>query len=126
MSLTDSTVAVMLPTSDPERAQKFYAEQLGLPYVGTDPEGGLMFQLSGAQLVLLHRPDEKPLGSTAMSFRVSDLEQEIADLEGRGVTFEDYDLPGLKTENHIATMGDTKAAWLLDPDGNVLCVHQPG
>jgi len=42
------------------------------------------------------------------------------------VTFEDYDMPGLKTENHVATMGDERAAWFLDPDGNVICVHQTG
>jgi catechol 2,3-dioxygenase-like lactoylglutathione lyase family enzyme len=124
MSLNDSSVSVMLPISDPDRAQKFYTDQLGLPYEGTNPMGELMYRLAGAQLMLLPRPDEKPLGSTALSFEVADVEQEITDLEGRGVTFEDYDLPGLKTENHIASMGDEKAAWLLDPDGNVLCLHQ--
>jgi catechol 2,3-dioxygenase-like lactoylglutathione lyase family enzyme len=117
----------MLPISDADRAQKFYTDQLGLPYRGTNPEGSLMYALSGGtQLMLLPRPDEKPLGSTAMSFEVGNLESEIADLEARGVTFEDYDMPGMKTEGHIATMGDEKAAWFLDPDGNVLCVHQGG
>jgi hypothetical protein len=61
-----------------------------------------------------------------MSFEVDDLESEIADLESRGVTFEDYDLPDLKTENHVATMGDEQAAWFMDPDGNILCVHHTG
>jgi catechol 2,3-dioxygenase-like lactoylglutathione lyase family enzyme len=127
MSLNDSSVSVMLPISDPDRAQKFYTDQLGLPYQGTNLEGSLMYRLSGGtQLMLLPRPDEKPLTSTAMSFEVGDLEKEIADLEARGVTFEDYDMPGMKTEGHIATMGDEKAAWFLDPDGNVLCVHQDG
>jgi catechol 2,3-dioxygenase-like lactoylglutathione lyase family enzyme len=126
MSLNNSTVAVMLPVSDTERAQKFYTDQLGLPYTGVNEMGEVSYQLAGGtQLVLLPRPDEKPLSSTAMSFQVGDVEQEIADLEGRGVTFEDYDLPGLKTENHIATTGGEKAAWFLDPDGNVICVHQP-
>ena len=127
MSLNDSSVAVMLPISDPDRAQKFYSDQVGLPYSGINELGEHRFRLGGgAELVLLPRPDEKPLASTAMAFEVGDVEQEIADLEARGVTFEDYDLPGLKTEHHIATMGGEKAAWFLDPDGNVLCVHQPG
>jgi catechol 2,3-dioxygenase-like lactoylglutathione lyase family enzyme len=124
MSLNDSTVAVMLPISDPDRSRKFYAEQLGLPFEGSNDQGEQQFRLAGgAQLVLLPRPDEKPLGSTAMSFEVADLDAEIAELESRGVAFEDYDLPGLKTENHIATQGSLRAAWFLDPDGNVLCVH---
>jgi catechol 2,3-dioxygenase-like lactoylglutathione lyase family enzyme len=124
MSLNDSSVAVMLPISDPDRAQKFYSDQLGLPFEGTNELGELMFRLAGdAELVLLPRPGQKPLASTAMSFQVDDLEREVADLESRGVTFEDYDLPDLKTENHIATIGNETAAWFLDPDGNVLCVH---
>jgi catechol 2,3-dioxygenase-like lactoylglutathione lyase family enzyme len=125
MSLNDSAVAVMLPIGDADRAQKFYTDQLGLPFRGTNEEGSLMYALSGgAQLMLLPRPDEKPLTSTAMSFEVDDLEHEIAELEGRGVRFEDYDVPGMKTEGHIATTGSERAAWFLDPDGNVLCVHE--
>lgn len=125
MSLTSSSIAVMLPITDPDRAQKFYTDQLGLPYEGTNQMGELMYRLAGgAELVLLPRPDERPLHSTAMSFEVGDLEAEIADLESRGVQFEDYDLPGLKTEHHIASTGEDRAAWFLDPDGNVLCVHQ--
>ena len=127
MSLNDSSVAVMLPISDQDRARKFYTDQLGLPFDGVNEQGELSYRLaSGVQLVLLPRPDQKPLASTAMSFEVTDLDAEIADLEGRGVAFEDYDLPGLKTENHIATQGSLRAAWFLDPDGNVLCVHQTG
>ena len=49
---------------------------------------------------------------------------EISDLESRGVTFEDYDMPGIKTVDHIAEMGEDKAAWFTDPDGNILCLHQ--
>jgi catechol 2,3-dioxygenase-like lactoylglutathione lyase family enzyme len=127
MSLDASAVSVMLPMADADRSQKFYTDQLGLPYKGTNEEGSLMYALSGGtQLLLLPRPDEKPLSSTAMSFEVSDIEKEIAELEQRGVRFEDYDVPGVKTQGHIATMGDERAAWFLDPDGNVLCVHQVG
>ena len=125
MSLSASAVSVMLPMHDADRTQKFYSDQLGLPFEGTNDEGSLMYRLAGGiQLMMLPRPDEKPLGSTAMSFEVGNLEEEIADLESRGVGFEDYDMPGLRTENHIATMGHEKAAWFLDPDGNVLCLHQ--
>jgi catechol 2,3-dioxygenase-like lactoylglutathione lyase family enzyme len=62
--------------------------------------------------------------STALTWQVDDVAAEIADLESRGVSFEDYDLPEFKTVDHIAEMGGTKSAWFLDPDGNVLCVHE--
>ena len=125
MALSDSAVAVMLPISDPDRAQKFYADQLGLPYQGTNEEQSLLFGLSGgAQLVLLPRPGQEPSPSTAMSFDVPDVAAEVDRLSDKGVDFEDYDLPDLKTVDHIAEMGGERAAWFLDPDGNVLCLHQ--
>ncbi|HSF35634.1 MAG TPA: VOC family protein [Nocardioides sp.] len=127
MSLTHSTVAMMLPVSDVDRARTFYTESLGLDYTGTDQEGSAIYALDGGPtLVLLPRPGSRPSESTAMSFEVDDLTAEISDLEQRGVVFEDYDLPDLKTVDHVAVMGAEKAAWFKDPDGNVLCLHQEG
>jgi catechol 2,3-dioxygenase-like lactoylglutathione lyase family enzyme len=126
MSLTDSTVAVMLPITDPGRAQEFYANRLELPFEGKNDDGELMFRLGGgAELVLRDLPGAEPSPNTAMSFRVADVTAEIAALEGRGVKFEDYDSPGFTTVDHVFDSGSLKAAWFLDPDGNILCIHQP-
>ena len=125
MSLTTSAVTMMLPVHDVDRARTFYSECLGLECTGTNDEGGATYSLDGsATLELLPRPDSRPTGSTAMSFEVDDVSAEITQLEGRGVTFEDYDLPGLTTVDHVAEMGKHKAAWFKDPDGNVICLHQ--
>ncbi len=125
MSLATSTVAMMLPVTDPDRAKKFYSEMLGLDYTGTNEEGAPTYALAGGStLVLLPRPGSTPSESTAMSFEVDDVPGEVRDLERRGVGFEDYDVPGLTTVDHVATVGTDVAAWFKDPDGNVLCVHQ--
>jgi catechol 2,3-dioxygenase-like lactoylglutathione lyase family enzyme len=125
MTLTHRTVAMMLPVTDVDRARTFYTESLGLDYTGTNDEGSAMFALEGGSaLVLLPRPDSRPSESTAMSFDVDDITAEIGDLEGRGVRFEDYDLPELTTVDHVAVTGSEKAAWFKDPDGNVLCLHE--
>jgi len=42
----------------------------------------------------------------------------------RGVVFNDYDLPGLKTVNHVCVLGFEKAAWFGDTEGNILCLHE--
>ena len=39
MPLTQSTVAMMLPVTDTDRAKTFYTEKLGLDYTGTNEEG---------------------------------------------------------------------------------------
>jgi catechol 2,3-dioxygenase-like lactoylglutathione lyase family enzyme len=126
MSLTESAVAVMLPTGDATRAKEFYEGRLGLPFDGTnDTTGESMYRLAGgSHLVVRVLPDAKPSPNTAMSFEVSDIAAEIADLQSRGVAFEDYDLPEMKTVDHVFDDGSMKAAWFLDPDGNVLCLHQ--
>ena len=126
MSLTDSAVAVMLPTGDVTRAQEFYEGRLGLPYDGTDDASGeSVFRLTGgSQLVLRLLPEVHPSPHTAISFAVTDVAAEIAVLEARGVRFEDYDQPGFTTVDHIFDGGNRLAAWFLDPDGNVLCLHQ--
>lgn len=127
MSLTESAVAVMLPTRDATRAQEFYEGRLGLPCEGTnDATGETTFRLaSGNRLVARLLPDAHPSPNTAMSFQVADIGAEIAMLESRGVVFEDYDLPGFTTVDHVFDDGSVKAAWFLDPDHNVLCLHQP-
>jgi catechol 2,3-dioxygenase-like lactoylglutathione lyase family enzyme len=55
---------------------------------------------------------------------VRDVEATVADLRAKGVTFEDYDLPGLKTVNGIAELGGIRGAWFEDPEGNILSVVQ--
>jgi hypothetical protein len=50
----------------------------------------------------------------------------MGDLRGRGLTFEDYDFPGLKTTNGVAQLGDSHGAWFKDPDGNILALIQRG
>jgi catechol 2,3-dioxygenase-like lactoylglutathione lyase family enzyme len=126
MSLTDNAVAVMLPVGDTTRAQEFYEKRLELPFDGTTPDGELRFRIAGGNHLMLRPfPDVHPSPNTALSFEVRDIAAEIADLVSRGVAFEDYDQPGFTTVDHVFDDGAMKAAWFLDPDGNILCLHQP-
>jgi len=55
---------------------------------------------------------------------VEDLQTEVAELRSRGVEIQDYDMPGLKTEDGIADVGFAYAAWIIDPHGNALGILQ--
>lgn len=123
--LTAAKTTTMLPVTDPERASHFYADQLGLKALDVQPDGTRLFELGqGDELGLMPAEAGAQTAHTVITFEVPDLDAELADLEGHGVRFEDYDLPGLKTENHIAVMGDERAAWFHDSEGNVLCLHE--
>ena len=45
MSIAQSPVEMMLPITNPDTAQEFYADRLGLPFEGANDAGELMFQL---------------------------------------------------------------------------------
>jgi predicted enzyme related to lactoylglutathione lyase len=123
--LTATRTTTMLPVTDPERAGQFYSDRLGLKPMGVEPDGTRTFELGkGDALGLMPAEQGAQSGHTVLSFEVADVESEIKELEDRGVQFDDYDLPNLKTKNHIAVMGQDKAAWFHDSEGNILCIHQ--
>ena len=126
--LTNKTILPILPVVDLGRARKFYEERLGLkPEPDSITDTGVVYQAGhGTKLEIDKRDKPTKAEHTALSFEVEDLEREVADLERHGVRFEDYDLPGLKTDHHIAQINGMLAAWFKDPDGNILCLHQQG
>ncbi len=125
-ALALAPMTTMLPVRDLARARRFYEEGLGLAPVGARADGKFVFRCgNGALLALFPRDDVTPPAYTAASFAVDDIRATIAALEARGV-FKDYDLPGLRTVEHVCVLGGEQAAWLEDPDGNILCVHQDG
>jgi catechol 2,3-dioxygenase-like lactoylglutathione lyase family enzyme len=125
MSLATAPATTILPTSQPDAARAFYSEVLGLAFGGTDADGKLLFGLAGGStLALIEKPAGAQADHTAVSFEVADISAMIRELEARGVVFDNYDLPGLKTVDHVCVLGAEKAAWFKDPDGNILCLHE--
>lgn len=114
-----ATVAV----SDLERAKKFYGETLGLK-AKDERSDGIRYEAGDSWFLVYPSQFAGTAKSTYMSFDVDDLEKEVAELRDRGVTFEEYDLPGLKTVNGIAEIQGVKGAWFKDPDGNILSVGE--
>lgn len=122
--LNGNLVTAMLPVKDMARARRFYEEQLGLKPLGLKPDGKFVYRCGGTELALFPRPGGTKAEHTALSFKVADIGREVRDLEARGVVFADYDLPGLKTVEHVCVLGSEKAAWFQDPEGNILCLHE--
>jgi len=125
MTLKMNTATTILPVDDAARARSFYTEKLGLPHRGmTDDGSELLGADGGPMLQLMPVSDGRHSDHTALSFEVADIEAAVRDMEARGVMFQDYDLPTLKTENHICTTESEKCAWFMDTEHNILCIHQ--
>jgi len=122
--LSDSSVTTMLPVKDMARARAFYESSLGLRPGGERPDGKFVYNVGGSTLALFPKAEGTHADHTALSFRVEDIADAVARLERAGVVFEDYDIPGLKTVDHVCVLGSEKAAWFRDTEGNYLCIHE--
>lgn len=122
--LAGTQVTCMLPVKDLARARRFYEDSLRLEAIGQRPDGKFVYRCGGTEIALFPKPEGTKAEHTALSFAVPDIRAAIAELKGRGVAFEDYDLPEFRTVDHVCVLGSEKAAWFRDPEGNILCLHE--
>ena len=113
-----------LAVSDLGRAKKFYEETLGLKPIDERSDGVRYQTGKGTWFLVYPSQFAGTAKSTYMSFEVDDVEKTVKELQNRGVTFEEYDMPGLKTVNGIAEIQGVKGAWFKDLDGNIIAVGQ--
>jgi catechol 2,3-dioxygenase-like lactoylglutathione lyase family enzyme len=130
--LKRSDVAARLPAQDLERAKAFYADKLGLTPSEERP-GGLRYECRSGAFSLFESAGAPSGGHTQMAWEVDDIESTVAELRARGVVFEEYDLPGIKTFDGMAEVAGNypsrggigeRAAWFRDSEGNLLGIGQ--
>ena len=108
--LGDRDAAATLAVSDLQRARDFYENTLGLETLREIP-GAILYK-SGSSVVLVY-PSEWAVGD--------EFDAIVQELQAKGVAFEHYDdLPETTREGDVHVMGDFKAVWFKDPDGNIL------
>jgi catechol 2,3-dioxygenase-like lactoylglutathione lyase family enzyme len=130
--LERSDVAARLPAQDLARAKSFYRDKLGLNPSEERP-GGLRYQCGNGSFSLFESAGIPSGNHTQLAWEVDDIEATVAQMRARGVVFEEYDLPGLKTVNGIAEVAGNypsrggvgeRAAWFRDSEGNLLGIGQ--
>jgi catechol 2,3-dioxygenase-like lactoylglutathione lyase family enzyme len=127
MGLSDSQVVPAIAVSDMDRAREFYEGRLGLSSGGERPDGGIRYPSGGGTSIHVYPSPANAGKSTATlaGFEVDDIERTVDELAANGVSFEQYDIDPIKTdEKGIARIGDVKSAWMKDPDGNIVSVIQ--
>src|SRR5438552_2634121 len=120
--LGDAQVGAVLPVKDLQAAKQFYTETLGLK-AGDENPGGISFEAGGGSKVFVYPTEFAGTNkATAAGFVIDDVEGVAAELKSKGVKLEQYDLPGITREGDIHVMGEMKAIWFTDPDGNIISV----
>jgi catechol-2,3-dioxygenase len=112
-----------LPAKDLDRAKTFYLDRLGLNPISED-RAGVHFVMGGTRFRLFRSGGTASGAHTQLAFVVGDLDALLNDLKSRGLEFENYDYPNLKTVNGIADLGYARAAWFKDSEGNLLGIAQ--
>ena len=122
--LANAMVAPTLPAVDLKRARRFYEATLGLKVVKEDPSPGIMVQCGNGTMVYIYERAATKADHTVATFAVDDLDAEMLALQRKGIKFEEYNLPGLKTDHGVVTIGGMKGAWFKDTEGNILSLTE--
>lgn len=121
--LSEKSVITTIPVVDIERARNFYENKLELK-LREEMDEGLFFEAGNHTQLYMYKRDSTKADHTVASFMVDDIENEVNHLKEKGIVFEEYNLPNLKTVNSIATYGNYKSAWFKDTEGNIIGITQ--
>ena len=125
--VADNKISAVLCSTDLVRSREFYEQKVGLELSPETIENHLVFECgAGTTLLVYGRGSPSQADHTQVRFWTNDLTSDVAELKARGVVFEEYDFPTLKTVDSIATTpGVGRSAWFRDPDGNTIALVQP-
>jgi catechol 2,3-dioxygenase-like lactoylglutathione lyase family enzyme len=124
LSLGHAPFWATLPAADLERAKAFYRDRLGLIPVKETPAWAT-YRAGNTYFQIYPTSAAGRVGHTLGSWVVDDLDAVVAAYRARGVVFEEYDVPGLRTIDGIATLADVeRAAWFKDSEGNILAISE--
>jgi catechol 2,3-dioxygenase-like lactoylglutathione lyase family enzyme len=120
--LGDKDAIATVAVKDLKAAKKFYESTLGFRAMPSEQPEVANYK-SGASTILVYESQFAGTNkATAVTWTVDDTEAEVRALNKKGVTFEHYDFPGMTLKGDVHVMGEMKAAWFKDPDGNILAI----
>ncbi len=116
----------VLPASDLARARTFWHDTFGLDPVddGFDEADAEMYEIGGTRVLVYETQFAGTAQNTALGIDSDDFDRDMADLKAKGVTFNDYDLPGIKTVDGVIELGGMRTAWFNDSEGNIIALGE--
>ena len=123
--LADGHVEATVPVRTLSVAREFYEAALGLQPSGSHTPGvDVVYEFGGGTRLMLYEwPGSQAPGRTVAHVVVRDVAGTVRELRSRGIEFDEYDTPRLRTIDGVATIGDLHYAWFHDPDDNVIGIH---
>lgn len=123
MKLSEAKLTATVAVSDIDKAKEFYGTTLGLEQAMENP-AGVGYENADGNL-FIYKSDSAGSGkATCANWVVDDISSVVKDLKTKGVSFQTFEMPGATWEGEVTVMGNMKAAWFSDPDGNILGLSQ--
>jgi len=124
--LKDSKAFSGFSVDDIQKAKEFYGQTLGLKV--SESHGLLTLHFAGGNNVLIYpKPNHAPATFTILNFPVGNVDKAVDELAKRGVCFEIYNTPDIKTDEKGIMRGKGPTiAWFKDPAGNIFSVLDEG
>jgi catechol-2,3-dioxygenase len=122
--LADNAAMATIAVKDIDAAKSFYGEVLGLKKF-KEMDGDVAVYGSGNSTMVIYKSEFAGTNkATSATWGVGDeFEAIVKSLKNESVIFEHYDMPGLSRQGDTYVSGDFKAAWFMDPDGNILHIN---
>jgi catechol 2,3-dioxygenase-like lactoylglutathione lyase family enzyme len=121
--LADKSVMATIPVKDLAAARKFYEGTLKFKKLEEEGEEAVTYQSGRSEIVVYRSKFAGSNKATTATWVVGDeIEDIVGELKDKGVTFEHYDMPGMKQQGDLHVADGMKAAWFKDPDGNILAL----
>jgi predicted enzyme related to lactoylglutathione lyase len=123
--LATARLYAILAAEDSERARVFWRDTVGLAVKDYPDQPGYFSAYAGdGTELLVYQRDRSKAEHTVAGFHVPDIHAAVAALRRRGVVFEEYDFPTLKTVDGVADNGIVWSAWFRDTEGNIIGITQ--
>lgn len=113
----------ILPAADLKRFRTYYHDRLGLD-PAEEHDGMLVYRGSGSEFEVYETENAGTAKNTQMVWMTDDLDAEMRRLRDAGIEFEDFEIPGMKTEKGVVVTDEMRSAWFRDSEGNILCITQ--
>lgn len=128
MKLSEAPVSVMIRIQDHATTRDFYVNKLGLKHIDLGKYVPAIYEAGSGTKIYAYSGEPTPPESTVGTFVVDDVEATVQELKSKGVAFEEYDMPEMKTVDGVASWSDgtqtVKSAWFKDPDGYIFALNQ--
>ena len=122
--LQNSPIYPYIPVKDMVRAREFYEEKLGFK-ASQEVARGVVYECGDETSFFMYPTTNAGTSKASQAYwMVKDVEREVSELKAKGVKFEEYDTPEIKTRHGIAESEGSKVAWFKDSEGNILALVQ--